>query len=127
MNINSIQNSQQNFSSLKIRVKDNGESSRKMQIETLKSELPALEQMPEADLYNIKITGKGSDTANDSWEDVPAHLAITVKRPGLFKKQNAYLTWYNQQDGTIQDTIKRAIGILHEKESRKNNGIDFNC
>ncbi|MBQ8887536.1 MAG: hypothetical protein IJY61_07550 [Candidatus Gastranaerophilales bacterium] len=127
MNINSIQNANLSFSSLKIRVKDNGDPARKQQLEQIKAELPMLEQMQEVDKYQINIKGVGSDAEADSWEGPRPYLEISAKRPGLLNTKTARLHWTNPEDGTIQDKIKNAVSILLEKESRKDNGIKFDC
>lgn len=127
MKIGAIQNSQQNFSSLKIKVKDNGDAERKKQLEAIKNELPKIQQMPEIHKYEISITGKGQPGACSIWEGPRPHLVITAKKPGLFKTKKGYAEWYtyNKTNGSIQDAIRKALLDLFEQESRKNNGIDI--
>lgn len=127
MKVNTIQSSQHNFSSLKIKVKDNGDTERKKQLEAIRNELPKIQQMPEIDKYEISITGKGRPGACSIWEGPKPHLEITAKKPGLFKTKKGYAAWYtyNKTNGSIQDAIRKALLDLFEQESRKNNGINI--
>lgn len=118
MNIGAVKNSQQSFSSLKINVKDTGDDLRKEQLESLKKQLPELQKMPEIDEYAINIVGKGGDGELDSY------LLVSAKRPSLFKPQKATIEYTK---GSVQSAIQRAIEYLHEKEDRKENGINFRC
>lgn len=119
MNIGVLQNSQQSFSSLRIRVKDTGAPERKRQLDALRNELPFLKQMPEVEKYEISIVGK-----NDFDEQLPECICIKAKRPNLFKPKTAMIEYCG---GSVESAIRKAVEYLHEKELRKENGINFRC